>query len=142
MLYDANNYRPISVISVFSRIFKRIGHDQVYEYLKANKALTMSQSAFRKLFSTITPLIDSTDCQYENIDQTQLNFAVFLDFKMAFDTVDHKILLEKLKKFLETAFNHTQKTEGSTVPPMVMSQGLGQLHLVFPKVPVLAPYFS
>ena len=43
---EANNYRPISVISVFSRILERIVHDQVYEYLKANKVLTMSQSAF------------------------------------------------------------------------------------------------
>ena len=49
---EANNYRPISVISVFSRILKRIVHDQVYEYLKANKVLTMSQSAFQKLCST------------------------------------------------------------------------------------------
>ena len=44
---EANNYRPISVNSVFSRILERIVHDQVYEYLKANKVLTMSQSAFQ-----------------------------------------------------------------------------------------------
>ena len=95
----ANNYRPISVISVFSRILERIVHDQVYEYLKVNKVLTMSQSAFQKLCSTITSLIDSTDYWYENIDHKQLNLAIFLDLKKAFDTVDHKILLEKLRKY-------------------------------------------
>ena len=96
---EANNYRPISVISVFSRILERIVHDQVYEYLKVNKVLTMSQSAFQKLCSTITSLIDSTDYWYENIDHKQLNLAIFLDLKKAFDTVDHKILLEKLRKY-------------------------------------------
>ena len=95
----ANNYRPISVISVFSRILERIVQDQVHEYLKANKVLTMSQSAFQKLCLTITSLIDSTDYWYENIDHKQLNLAIFLNLKKAFDTVDHKILLEKLRKY-------------------------------------------
>ena len=96
---EANNYRLISVISVFSRILERTVHDQVCEYLKANKVLTMSQSVFQKLCSTITSLIDSTDYWYENIDHKKLNLAIFLDLKKAFDTVDHKILLEKLRKY-------------------------------------------
>ena len=78
---DANNYRPISVISVFSRILERIFHEQVYEYLKANKVLTMSRSAFRKLSATITSLIDSVDYWYENIDHKQLHLAIFLHLK-------------------------------------------------------------
>ena len=96
---EANNYRPISVVSVFSRILEKIFHNQIYEYLKATKALTMSQSAFQKCCSTITSLIDSTDNWYENIDNKQLNLTIFLDLKKAFDTVNHKILLEKLKKY-------------------------------------------
>ena len=59
----------------------------------------MSQSAFQKLCSTITSLIDSTDYWYENINEKQLNLAIFLDLKKPFDTVDHKILLEKLMKY-------------------------------------------
>ena len=58
---DANNYRPISVVSAFPRILERIVHYQVYEHLKATKALIMSPSAFQKCWSTITSLIDSTD---------------------------------------------------------------------------------
>ena len=96
---EAKNFRPISVISVLSRILERVVHDQVYEYLKINNVLTKSQSAFQKLCSTITSLIDSTDYWYETIDNKHLDLAIFLDLKKAFDTVHHKILLEKLGKY-------------------------------------------
>ena len=96
---EANSYRPISVVSVFSRILEKIVHNQIYEYLKATKALTMSQSAFQKCCSTVTSLIDSTDNWYENIDNKQLNLTIFLDLKKVLNTVNQKILLEKLKKY-------------------------------------------
>ena len=94
---DANNYRPTSVISVFSRILERIVHDQMYDYLRSRDILTISQSAFQKLCSTVTSLIDSMEFWYENIDLRKVNLAIFLDLKKAFDTVNHEILLEKLK---------------------------------------------
>ena len=95
----ANNYRPISVVSVFSTILKRIVHNQAYEYFKVTKALTMSQSAFSKCSSTITSLIDSSDNWYENIDSKQLSLTIFLHLRKAFDTASNKILLGKLKKY-------------------------------------------
>ena len=64
---DVNNYRPISVISVFSRILERIVHDQLYEFLMTNKIIITNQSAFQKLYSTVTSLTCSTDSWYENI---------------------------------------------------------------------------
>ena len=84
---------------MFLRILERVLHDQVYEYLKVNKVLTKSQTAFQKLCSTITALIDSTDYWYGNIDNKRLNLAICLDLKKAFDTVDHKILLAKPGKY-------------------------------------------
>ena len=93
---DANNYRPISVISVLSRMLEKIVQDQPIEYLITNKVLTPNQSAFRKLYSTVTSLINSTDYWYDNMDKRQLNLAIFLDLKKAFDTVDHRILIKKL----------------------------------------------
>ena len=47
---DANNYRPISVISVVSRMLEKIVHDQLMKYLITNKMLTPNQSAFRKIY--------------------------------------------------------------------------------------------
>ena len=45
---DANNYKPISVISVFSKILERIVHDQMYAYLRSSEILAINQSAFQK----------------------------------------------------------------------------------------------
>ena len=58
---DGNNYRPISVISVFSQMVEKIAHDQLSRYIISNKVLTPNQSAFRKMHSTITSLINDTD---------------------------------------------------------------------------------
>ena len=79
---DTNNYRPISVMSVFSRMLERLTHDQLFEFLKTNKRLTSNQAVFRKHYSTITSLIGSTDYWYENIDHSKVNLTVFLDLKV------------------------------------------------------------
>ena len=58
-----------------------------------------NQAAFRKLYSTITSLISSTDLWHENIDHSNVNLIIFLDLKKAFDTVDYDILLKRLRAY-------------------------------------------
>ena len=58
-----------------------------------------NQSAFCKLYSTVTSLISSTDYWYKNIENIKLNLTIFLDIKKAFDTVDHEILMKKLNAY-------------------------------------------
>ena len=96
---DVNNYRPISVLSIFARVLEKIVHDQLIDYFKEKQLLKHNQHAFRKLHSTVTSLIKSTDEWLSNIDSQKVNMTMFLDLKKAFDTVDHKILLEKLFKY-------------------------------------------
>ncbi len=93
---DGNNYRPISVLGIFSRIFEKITHDQLFEYLDVNNTLTKNRYAFRKFHSTITSMISSTDYWLQNVDNRNINMTLFLDLKKAFDTVNHQILIEKL----------------------------------------------
>ena len=90
-----NNYRPICVTSVFSRILDRLAHNQLYEFLKINKSNTCNQAAFRKLYSTATSLMSNTDFWDENMDHSMVNLTIFLNVKKAFDTVDQVILLTK-----------------------------------------------
>ena len=94
---DGNNYRPISVISIFCRMLERLVHDQLSDFLKMNKKLTFNQSAFQKLCSTITSLVSSTDHWYDNMDSRKIDLTLFLDLKKAFDTVDlSSVLMKKL----------------------------------------------
>ena len=93
---DLNNYRPISVISVVSKVFERLVYNQFYEYLNANQLLASCQSGFRSLHSTLTALLEANDSWSINIDKGLLNGVVFVDLKKAFDTIDHEILLCKL----------------------------------------------
>lgn len=65
-------------------------------YLVENKILVKNQYAYRKLHSTVTSLIKSTDDWLSNIDSKKVNLTLFLNLKKAFDTVDHRILIDKL----------------------------------------------
>ena len=80
-------------------MLERLTHDQLFEFLKTNIIITCNQAAFRKLYSTITSLISSADLWYENINHSNANLIIFLDLKKAFDTVDHDILLKKLRAY-------------------------------------------
>ena len=79
-------------------MLERISHDQLSELLQTNNTLTDNQATIRKLYSTMTSLITSTDYWYENIDCSKINLTIFLDLKKAFDTVDHTIIMQKLQR--------------------------------------------
>ena len=85
---DLNNYRPISVLPIVSKLFEKITYQQLYNYLDKNKLLNTYQSGFRSLHSTMTALLESTNNWSINIDNGLLNGVVYIDLKKAFDTID------------------------------------------------------
>ena len=91
-----NNYRPISLLSVFSKILERIMYDRLYNFLIKKKKLYLYQFAFQKFKSTNMALICLQEKLISKLEKGEIGIGIFIDFRKAFDTVDHAILLEKL----------------------------------------------
>jgi hypothetical protein len=96
---DAGNYRPISILPVVMKILERAIHNQVYGFLTENNILTPVQSGFRKLYSTLTTLIDVSDNIHNDVEEGRGTGMLFLDLKKAFDTVNHDLLIQKLRQY-------------------------------------------
>ena len=90
------NYRPISVLPYFSKIYEKIVSLHVTDFLENDNILYDKQFGFRRYHSTSHAIITLVDKVSKALDSGKFVVGVFLDLKKAFDTVDHGILLNKL----------------------------------------------
>ena len=93
----ASDYRPISLLSTFSKVVEKIAVKQMVEYLKNTGYLDNLQSAYKQSHSTITALLNVTDNIYEALENSELTFLVLLDYSKAFDCANHRLIIAKLK---------------------------------------------
>ena len=96
-LDSVNNWRPISLLPLPGKLLEKSVHTQLIEHLTLQHILDKNQGGFRKGFSTTSTIAKLTDDIYSAINNSELTLAVFIDFKKAFDTLDHNILLLKMK---------------------------------------------
>jgi hypothetical protein len=92
-------YRPISLLSVFSKIYEKCIYTRIYHYLIQNNLIYSKQFGFRSGYSTNHAIISLTEYIRSKLDAGEYVCGVFVDLEKAFDTVHHDILCEKLKAY-------------------------------------------
>ena len=105
---DPTNFRPISVLSIFTPISEKLVCKQLTSYVEKYFILSQYQFGFRRGRSTEQAILEITDNLKQAVDNNLLTCGVFLDFAKAFDTVKHAILLNKLIKEIWSSGNSTE----------------------------------
>ena len=96
---EVTNYRPISLLPLFNKIFEKLMYSRLIDFLNKNKVLFPHQFGFQKRKSTSLAILDVCIKLMEAIENGEFSCCIFLDFAKAFDTVNHNILISKLEYY-------------------------------------------
>ena len=96
---DPSNYRPISILPTISKIFEKHVNSHLIGHLNKHKLIHECQSGFRQKHSCNTALVKLIDKWMASIDNGDIIGTLFIDFRKAFDMVDHSLLMKKLAHY-------------------------------------------
>ena len=91
------DYRPISVLSVLSKVYERVIFNQLCSFIETQKLYNINQSGFRKGHPNNTLLLKLWDDIRTAMNRSEVTLSILTDYSQTFDTIDHRILLGKLQ---------------------------------------------
>ena len=94
-----SNYRPISLLSIFNKVIEKLMYNRIISYLDKFSILHNNQFGFRSMHLTTHAIFLLTNKIQRSIDNGTNSCGIFIDLCNAFDTVDHRIILDKLKYY-------------------------------------------
>ncbi len=96
---EVNNYRPVSLIPIFGKIFEKYVKQNFSEFLSNNNLLSSQQFGFKRSHSTVDAIQTIINECANALNKNQKCLIVSIDLRKAFDLIDHNILLTKLKRY-------------------------------------------
>ena len=132
------NWRHISLLALPGKLLEKVVHKQLFSHLKFNKLLSEKQHGFTKNKSTSTAFQDFIFYTSNCINKSQICSGIYIDLSKAFDSLDHSLLLYKLRYygiknkaspwFSSYLYNRSQKTvfNGVESSYMAVSHGVPQ----------------
>ena len=104
---DISNYRPISLLTTFSKVFEKIIYNRLCKHFEINGILAHEQFGFRKQHSTEQAAFCFINRILTALNNKQIVGGIFCDLQKAFDCVNHRILLENFSftEFMENSLH-------------------------------------
>ena len=94
-----SNYRPISLLPIFSKLYEKLMYKRLYSFVTSNKVIHPFQFGFQENHSVDHALISITEAIRNTLDDRKYGCGVFIDLQKAFDAVNHDILRSKLEHY-------------------------------------------
>ena len=96
---DVSNYRPISLLTSFSKIYEKLMHNRLVNFMETHDSFYEMQYGFRSGRSCEHALLNAQSILLNNLNKNQISLLLLIDFSKAFDMVEHSILLKKLEHY-------------------------------------------
>ncbi len=96
---SVSNYRPISLLNSFSKVYEKIMHNRLLNFIEHNSSLYDSQYGFRPGRSCEHAILNAQNILLNSLSQNKVSLLLLIDYSKAFDMVDHQVLLRKLEHY-------------------------------------------